>query len=265
MLEAFETGIQQRALAEVLLLSLAAGPLGVWVVLYRQAYASESLAHAMLPGLVGAALLGLPLLLGAGTGLLVGALAIAVAGRDERLGSDTAVAVAVTGLFGLGSLLALAPDAPARLQELLFGDLLGVSGGDLVAAAALAAVVVLALGALHRRLARAAFEGAERTAQVAVLLLLAVATAVAVQALGNLLVVALLVAPGAAALAVCRRLVPALLLSVGLAALAGAGGLLLSFHAETAAGASVALAAVAIFAMCAGFVPILRRFLHSPG
>jgi ABC-type Mn2+/Zn2+ transport system permease subunit len=246
MLEAFETGIQQRALAEVLLLSLAAGPLGVWVVVYRQAYASESMAHAMLPGLVGAALLGAPLVLGAALGLLVAACAIAVAGRDERLGSDTAVTVAVTGLFGLGTLLALAPDAPARLQELLFGDLLGVSDGDLAAAAGLAVLVALALVAFHRRLAVTAFDGRERAGVLAVLVLLALTTVVAVQGLGNLLVVALLVAPGAAALALSRRLVPALVLSVALAALSGAGGLLLSYYAGTAAGASVALCAVAV-------------------
>lgn len=251
MLEAFETGIQQRALAEVLLLSLAAGPLGVWVVVYRQAYASESMAHAMLPGLVGAALLGAPLVLGAAAGLLVAAAAIWLAGRDERLGSDTAVTVAVTGLFGLGTLLALAPEAPARLQELLFGDLLGVSRGDLLAAGLLAGLVAVALAALHRRLALAAFDGHDRAGLLAVLVLLALATVVAVQGLGNLLVVALLVAPGAAALALSRRLVPALLLSVALAALAGAGGLLLSYYAETAAGASVALCAVAIAAAAA--------------
>lgn len=243
MLEAFDTGIQQRALAEVLLLSLACGPLGVWVALYRQAFAAESLAHAMLPGLVGAALLGAPLLLGAVLGLLVGAAAIALAGRDERLGSDTAVAVAVTGLFGLGTLLALAPDAPARLPELLFGDLLGVSDGDLAAAAALALAVPVALALLHRRLL-SAFDGGG--AGLLLLVLLAAATAVAVQGLGNLLVLALLVAPGAAALALSRRLVPAMALSVAAAGLAGLAGLLLSYYASMAAGASVALCAVAM-------------------
>lgn len=263
MLEAFDTGLQQRALLEVLLLSVAAGPLGVWIVIYRQAYASESMAHAMLPGLVAAALLGLPLLLGAVAGLLAGAAAIALAARDERLGSDTAVTVAVTGLFGLGTLLALAPDAPARLQELLFGDLLGVTRGDLAAAAGLAALVAGALVALHRRLALAAFDGAERTALVAVLVLIALTTVVAVQGLGNLLVVALLVAPGAAALALSRRLVPAMLLAAGLAAVSGVAGLLLSFHAGTAAGASVALCAVAVAALAA--LSARTRSAPAPG
>ena len=66
-------------------------------------------------------------MLGATAGVLVAAVAIALAGRDERLGGDVGVAVAISALFGLGALLALSPDVPARLGELLFGDLLGVT------------------------------------------------------------------------------------------------------------------------------------------
>src|ERR671912_747149 len=120
----------QRALAEVLLLAVACGPLGVWILLYRDTYAAESISHGMLPGLVLAALAGAPLVLGAAGGVLLAAGAIALAGRDERLGTDTGVAVAVSALFGLGALLALSPDAPPRLLELLFGDLLGASAAD---------------------------------------------------------------------------------------------------------------------------------------
>ncbi|HET9738147.1 MAG TPA: metal ABC transporter permease, partial [Solirubrobacteraceae bacterium] len=141
----FASDLMRRALLEVLILAVACGPLGVWVLLHRQSYAAESLAHGMLPGLVLAALTGAPLLLGGTAGVLVAAGAIALAGRDERLGGDTGVAVAVTGLIGLGALLALSPEVPARLGELLFGDLLGVTGGDVVEAALLAAVVVVAL------------------------------------------------------------------------------------------------------------------------
>jgi len=248
--DAFGTGIQQRALAEILLLSVACGPLGVWVVSFRQAYAAESLAHAMLPGLVIAVLIGAPLLAGGVGGLLVAAGAMALAARDERLGPDTAVAIAVTGLFGLGTMLALVPDVPTRLQEVLFGDLLGVTRSDVLAAAALAVGVAGALGALHRRLTAAAFDARPGPAAPLVLVLLAITTAVAVQGLGNLLVVALLIAPATAALAVTRRLVPALLLAAVFAMVAGLAGLLISFHAGVAAGASVALSAVILHLLC---------------
>ena len=135
-------------------------PLGVWVLLHRQAYAAESLSHGLLPGLVLAALAGVPLVLGAAGGALVAAGAIALAGRDERIGGDIGVAVAVSALFGLGALLALAPDAPPRLEELLFGDLLGISGADLAAAAGLALAVAAALAVAHRPLALTAFDRA---------------------------------------------------------------------------------------------------------
>jgi len=245
----------QRALAEVLILGVACGPLGVWVLLYRQSYAAESLSHAMLPGLVVASLVGAPLVLGAAGGLLAAAVAIALAQR--RLGGDVGVAVAIASLFGLGALLALSPDVPARLGELLFGDLLGVTGGDLVEAAVLAAGVVVALVLSHRRLALSAFDRAAAPSlgarpgvwELVMLALLAVCTVAAVRGLGNLLVVALILAPAAAALNLARRLPAALALAAGLAALAGVLGLVASYELDVAAGASVALAAVLVFAV----------------
>ena len=109
--------------------------------------------------------------------------------------------MAVTGLVGLGALLALAPDAPQRLEELLFGDPLGVTDGDLVAGAALLTLGGAALAALHRPLAAAAFDPAGAAAagarpgltRLALLVLLAAAVAVAVQGLGALLVLAVLI------------------------------------------------------------------------
>jgi ABC-type Mn2+/Zn2+ transport system permease subunit len=251
--------ITRRALAEVLILALALGPLGVWVLLHRQAYAAESLSHGLLPGLVLAALAGIPLVLGAAGGALVAAGAIALAGRDERIGGDVGVAVAVSTLFGLGALLALAPDAPPRLEELLFGDLLGISGADLAAAAGLALAVAVALAAIHRPLALTSFDppaarslGAPAARwQAALLALLGLGTVAAAPGLGSLLLVALVIAPAAAALRITRRLPAVLALAAGLAVAAGVGGLALSYYADLAAGASVAL--------CAAAAPIVAR------
>ena len=160
----FQQTFAQRALAEVLVLALALGPLGVWILLYRQSYAAESISHGMLPGLVVAALAGAPLVLGAAGGVVAAAGLIALAGRDERLGGDTGVAVAVSALFGLGALLAIAPETPARLNELLFGDLLGATRTDVAVAAGLAAAVVAALALAHRRLSVSGFDpGAARS------------------------------------------------------------------------------------------------------
>ena len=137
LVDPLRSGIDRRALLELAMVGGFCGALGFWVVTERLAYSAESLSHGLLPGLVLAALAGAPLLLGAAGGALVAAVLIAFAARDARIGPDTGTAVAVTGLVGLGALLALAPDSPQRLEELLFGDPLGVTDGDLVAAAAL--------------------------------------------------------------------------------------------------------------------------------
>jgi ABC-type Mn2+/Zn2+ transport system permease subunit len=263
LVQPFDDALMRRALVEVLVLSLACGPLGVWIVLHRQSYAAESIAHAMLPGLVVAALAGVPLLLGAAGGVLVGAAAIGLAGRDERLGGDVGVAVAVSALFGLGGMLALSPEVPPRLGELLFGDLLGVSASDLLEAAALAAITLAALALGHRSLALATFDRAAAPSlgarpgrwELVLLALLALATVATVRGLGNLLAVALVLAPGATALNLTRRLGTALAAAAGLGALAGVAGLLVSYHADLAAGASVALCAVALFAASLALSP----------
>lgn len=240
-----------RALLEAALLGAACGPLGVWLLAYRQSYAAESLAHAMLPGLALAAVAGLPLLLGAAGGVLAAALLVALAARDRRVGGELAVAVVVTAAFGAGALLALSDETPRGLSELLFGDLLGVTESDLAAAAALAVVLPIALMAGHRRFALAAFDPAAATslgvrparAELALLVLLAVALVVAVQGLGNLLVLALLVAPAIAAGRLASRLAPQLGIAAVVGTASGAVGLVASDRLDLAAGASVALAA----------------------
>jgi ABC-type Mn2+/Zn2+ transport system permease subunit len=254
-MDVLDSGLLQRALAEVVVLGAACGPLGVWLLHLRQAYAAESLAHAMLPGLVLASLAGAPLVLGAAGGVLGAAALIALAARDRRIGSELAVGVTVTSVFGLGALLALTPDVPARLGELLFGDLLGATDTDLAVAGALATVVLAALALGHRTLSVAVLDPIAapslgvRPGRVALglLALLAVAVVAAVQALGNLLVFALLVAPAAAALRVGTGLRTQLALASGFGALAGVLGLVASAELDVAAGASVALAAVALY------------------
>lgn len=251
----FSQGLMQRALIEVLLLAIVGGTLGCWVVLGGLSYGAESLAHGMLPGLVLAALVGIPLLLGGAAGILVAALAIALAGRVPGVGRDEAVAVAVTTLLGLGALLALAPATPVGLQRVLFGDVLGTTNADLLAATVLVVVVLVVLRLAHWRLLATGFDrGAASTLAAApqrtdavLLVLLALAVLVAVQGMGNLLVVAVLVAPAATARLLTRRLPATMALAVLLGAAAGIAGLYLSYYAHVAAGAAIAGVLVAAY------------------
>ena len=251
----FGQQILRRAFVEVLLLGVAGGALSCWIVYYNLAYSTESLAHALLPGLVIAALTGLPLLLGAGAGILLAAAAVATAGQIATIGRDTAVAVVVTGLFGLGVLLALSPASPPGLQGLLFGDVLGVSDRDLLLAAALATGAVIALWLLHGRLLIVGFDRLSARAlgvtphaiDLALLALVALALLVAVQGLGNLLVVAVLIAPAASARTLTRRMAPMIVAATLIATASGVGGLYLSYYANTAAGASIVAMLIAVY------------------
>ena len=250
LLDTLRSGLGRRALVEVGLLGALGGGLSFWVASYRLSYAAESLAHGLLPGAVVAALVGLPLVAGAGAGVLVAALAVAAAGRDERIGVETATAVAVSGLLGLGALLALAPDSPQRLEELLFGDPLSVTGADLAAAGVAVGAVGGALAAFHRPLAAVAFDrewaraaGVRPALVTAVLLgLVALALAVAVRGLGNLLALAVLVAPAVAVRGHVATPAAAVAGGAVVAVAAGLAGVALSFALGVATGASVALA-----------------------
>ena len=257
MLEPLQEPFMQRALAEVVLVGAAGGALGCWVVFYGLSYAAESLAHSIFPGLVLAAIAGVPLLLGAAPAIVVAALAIALCARISGVSREAAVAVVVTTMFGLGVLLALSPQSPPGVESLLFGDVFGVTDADLATAAGLAVLVAVALRLLHGRLLVAGFDrGTARSlgvspafADAALLVLLAAGIVIAVQGLGNLLVVAVFVGPAASARRLSDRMLPMMLLAAALAVFAGVAGLYVSYYAGTAGGASVALSIVAIYAL----------------
>jgi ABC-type Mn2+/Zn2+ transport system permease subunit len=260
LVEPWREPILREALLELLFVGVACGALGVWVMLYGLAYSAESLAHGMFPGLVIAALVGVPLVLGGAIGLAVAGAAIAVGARLRGVGADNAVAVVITSLFGVGALLALAPESPKGLQELLFGDVLATDGEDLVVSGLLALFVLVGMWAVHWRLLSVGFDpGSARalgvrplSVELCLLVLLAIAVLVGVQGLGNLLVVASLIAPAVAARALTNRVLPMVVVASAIGVAAGGGGLYLSYYAGVAAGAAVAGLLVACAAVAHG-------------
>jgi ABC-type Mn2+/Zn2+ transport system permease subunit len=253
--EPWSLGLVDHAFVELVFLGIVGGALGCWVVLYGHSYSAESMSHALFPGLVLASLLGFSYLLGGIGGVVVAALAIAAFGRTPRIGRDTSVAVVISSLFGFGVLLALSPATPAGLQSLLFGNLLGLAQSDLVAAAALALVVLLALRLLHGQLLVVGFDresarslgGRPFFVDAALLVLLALAVVVAAQGLGNLLAPAVLVGPAACARLVARRMLPMMVTAFAITVVTGTIGLYVSYDAGAAGGASVAGSIVILY------------------
>lgn len=263
LLDPLQSTIGRNALAEVILLGALAGALGFWVLHYGLSYGTESLAHGLLPGLVAAALIGAPLLAGAFAGAVATAVLIVFAARDERVGPETATAVAVTGMLGAGVLLALSPTTPRRLAELLFGNPLAAGTSEIVAAAVLLLAGGVALVALHRPLAAVAFDGSGASAlglrptlvRGALAVLLAAAVCVAAQGLGNLLALATVIAPPLAVRRHARSVAGALVAGGAVGAAAGVVGIYASYELDLAAGAAVALALCAAAALGALIPP----------
>ncbi len=259
--EPWGQAFMQHAFLEVALVGIVGGWLGCWVLLYGVSYSAESLSHGMFPGLVGASLLGFPLVAGGAVGAGAAAAGIAGLGDQRGIDRDTSVGVVITSLFGLGALLALMPDSPPGIQELLFGDVLAVSRRDLLVTALIALPVLALLWVLHERLLAVGFDRstaraigiAPRPVELVVMLLVAAAVVASVQTLGSLLVVAVLVAPAACARLLTHRLGTMLCVSIAVAIAAGAAGLYLSYYAGTAGGASIALCLVGAYlvALCA--------------
>jgi ABC-type Mn2+/Zn2+ transport system permease subunit len=145
--------------------------------------------------------------------------------------------------------------SPPGIQDLLFGDLLGVSVTDIATAAAVGAAVLAVLWLLHDRLLAVGFDNgggqslgiSVTTLNLVLLALVAVTILVAVQGLGNLLVAAILVGPAAAARQITRRILPMMLVSVSVALTAGVIGIYASYHLKTAAGASVVVALLLLY------------------
>jgi ABC-type Mn2+/Zn2+ transport system permease subunit len=272
LLDPLQSSIGRYALAEVILLGALSGALGFWVVSYGLSYGAESLAHGLLPGLVAATLIGAPLLAGAFAGIALTSVLIAIAARDRRVGPETATAVAVTGMLGLGVLMALAPETPQQLAELLFGNPLSAGGSDVLAALVLALLGGGALVALQRPLTAVAFDPAgarslgtrPNATRVALAVLLAAAVCVAVQGLGNLLALAAIVAPPLAVRRHVTSVGAALLAGAVVGALAGVVGIYASYELDVAAGAAVALALTAAAAIGAAAPPGAKRLRRRP-
>ncbi|MFM9078304.1 MAG: metal ABC transporter permease [Solirubrobacterales bacterium] len=273
LIDPLSFGTTSRALVEMTILGIAGGVLGCWVVLFRLSYGAESLAHGMLPGLVLAGIIGIPLLAGGAFGIVLAGILVAIASRMHRSDPDTSIAVVVTTLFGAGILIALSPAAPAGVGELLFGNLLGTGWTEIIVSAIATLLVLVVLGLFHFRLLAVGFDGDSagfagvpgRTVNLVLLVLVAATILVSVQALGTLLVAALLVGPAATARLLTRRIGPMIVTSAFLATVAGLAGLYASFHLKTAAGASIVvfillffLTAAALGAARPGFAAIDR-------
>ncbi len=246
----------QRALLASLLTVVTTSLVGTWVVLRGMSFMGDAMAHGVIPGITLAFLWGINLSLGAAVSALVMVGGINLVGRRSRLPEDTSIGLLFVGMLALGVMIISLRGAYAGdLTTILFGDAIGVSGGD-VATTAVAAVVTLVVTAmLFRPFLVLSFSRDKAEAigfrpgwtHVAMLVLVGLSVVASFQTVGTLLVFAFLVAPPAAASLVARRVPTMMGAAILLGAVAVYTGLLTSFHVGTPASPSIAVAAVVEF------------------
>ncbi len=250
----FSVDFMVRALVGGALAAVLCAVVGTWVLVRGMAFLGEALAHGMLPGVAVAALTGVPAVLGAAASAGVMVLGVGALRRRARLSYDTSIGLLFVGMLALGVIIVSSSRSFATdVTAILFGDVLAVTPTDLVRLAVAVAVALLLTTVFHRAFTAAAFDQRTATtlglrprlAEVVLVALVTLAVVASYRAVGTLLVVGLLLAPAAAARAWTRHVASTMVLAAVLGSAAVTVGLLVSWHLGTAAGATIAFAAVA--------------------
>ncbi|WP_433931108.1 zinc ABC transporter permease AztB [Curtobacterium flaccumfaciens] len=269
----FSVDFMVRALVGGSLAAVLCAVVGTWVLVRGMAFLGEALSHGMLPGVAIATLTGVPPVLGAAVSAGVMVLGVGALRRRARLSYDTSIGLLFVGMLALGVIIVSSSRSFATdVTAILFGDVLAVTRAD-VGGLAIAAAVALAVAvAFHRPFTALAFDTRKATtlglhprlAEVVLIGLVTLAVVASYRAVGTLLVVGLLLAPAAAARAWTRHVASTMLLGAGIGAAAVLVGLLVSWHAGTAAGASIAAVAVGGVVVSRALAAVVLRRTLTP-
>lgn len=262
--EPWEHVFMQRAFVVMVVSGVVCGVIGSYVVLRGMAFIGDAVSHAVFPGIAVAFTIHANMLIGGFIAGLLTAVGIAVFSQNRRLREDTVIGVFFAGAFGLGIvILSMSPGYSGSLESFLFGSILGITDGDVRLAVATGPALLAATFVLHSRLTAVSLD--RETARVAGLpvlwldlaLFAMVTTAIiiALQAVGNILVLAVLVTPAACARLLTDRLGTMMALAAGIGATASVVGLYISYHRNIATGGTIVLVITGCFLACWLFSP----------
>ena len=256
----FQYGFMVRALIVSVLVGVMCPVLGAYVITRGRAFMGDALAHSVLPAMVVAFLLGIsPFFAAVPAGIVIALLMGSVA-RRTGISEDTSIGIIFAGMFALGLvMLSTSNNITVNIEDLLLGQVLGVSQTDVFVSLGLTALVIAGLYAFHRQLVYTTFDpvGAKVVGigtgliEYVLLALLALVIVIGIQAAGIVLVMAMLITPAAAAYLIAKRFTGVMIIGALIGALSAVAGLYLSFHADLPSGPSMALVATGIFAVAA--------------
>lgn len=250
LVEPFELGFQQRALAGGVLAGLMSAVVGTWLVLRGMSFFGDAFVHGVVPGIAAAVVLDVSPIVGAAAAALVMVAGIELVSRQGALSEDTAIGLLFVGMLALGVVIISRTDAyTGSLTAILFGDALGVSVTDLSRQGVLTVVVLLVSVVMYRPFLALAFNAQKAEllsmrpglAHAALLALIATAVIGSFEAVGTLLVFGLLIGPPATAVLLVRTVPRMMITAAVISVLSVVAGLVVSYHLGTAASATMAL------------------------
>ncbi|HEY9087869.1 MAG TPA: metal ABC transporter permease [Anaerolineaceae bacterium] len=274
LLQPFAFEFMQRGLLASLLVGVLCAVIGCYVVLRSMAFLGDALAHAILPGVAVAYLMGADLMIGALIAAVFVALGVGFITRSGVVKEDTAIGILFAAALSLGVvLISSIRTSAADLSHILFGNVLGVSPQNLWITAGITVGVLAVLVVLYRPFLVISFDPVlaatlrfpREVLRNLLLVLLSLTVVVSMQTVGIGLVAAMLVTPGATAYLLARRLPRMMLTAAGLGALSSVIGLYLSYYANVASGAAVVLVATAFFLLAFLFAPQRGLLWRSRG
>jgi len=268
LLEPLSYPFMVRGLIAAAMVGIVCALVGTYVVLQGMAFFGDALAHSILPGVaVGYLVSG-----GAREMLfwwalltaMLAALGIGAVSKGAQIKEDTAIGIVFVGMFALGiALISTMRSYTVDLVHFLFGDVLGVSQGDLLLTAAFGLLVIVTIIAFYKEFLVISFDPIlaetlrlrSNRLRYLLLLLIAVAIVVSLQTVGVALMLGMLITPAATAYLLTRRLLPMMAVAALIGVLSSVAGLYLSYYAGVASGAAIVLVCTAIFAVVALFAP----------
>ncbi|UIL54471.1 MULTISPECIES: metal ABC transporter permease [Pantoea] len=253
--EPFQFAFMQNALLIALVVAIPCALLSVFLVLKGWALMGDAMSHAVFPGIVLAWMLGIPLAIGAFAAGLFCAVASGFLQDNSRIKQDTVLGIVFSGMFAVGLILYIAVKPEVHLDHILFGDMLGITGADLIQTLLIAALIVAVIAVKWRDLMLFSFDPQQaqvcglpaRLMHYGLLCMVSLTIVATLKAVGIILSISLLIAPGAIALLLTQRFSHALLVAVAVSVLVSLSGVYLSFFIDSAPAPTIVVLFALVF------------------
>lgn len=250
----------QHALIGAVAVGVVCAVLSCFVILKGWSLMGDAISHAVFPGVVLSVWLGLPIALGAFVAGLFCAVSVGFLKNNTRIKEDTLMGIVFAGMFAFGLVLFGKIDTDQHLKHILFGNLLGINQSTLYQTVAICALILGAVMLKYKDLLLYCFDPSHtrvaglspKVLHYGLLVLLSATIVVAMQAVGVILVVAMLISPAITAFVLCRRFHTMLMVAVASSCLTNFMGVIVSFHLNSATGATIVLCQALLFVVALG-------------